>query len=122
MVVPPAQRGALSLGRGHLDEASRLLGSAHGMAARVVDEQVNGPLYADLVELHSWRGDPATALRLAAEGGERLSDHRPPFAAPLAAAAVRAAADEAAGHEPRGEMAGLATAREALGPVVRRPP
>jgi DNA-binding CsgD family transcriptional regulator/tetratricopeptide (TPR) repeat protein len=100
-------RGSLSVQRGELNEADRHLGEALRRAERVTDGQINGPLYAALVELATWRGHPSEAEELAEAGWGRLVHHGDPvLGVPLCAAAVRAAADAVArGRADRGGAA-----------------
>ncbi|MPZ72089.1 MAG: AAA family ATPase [Nitriliruptorales bacterium] len=86
--------GVLSLQQGDLTAAQRHLDEAHASAGRLVDGQLNGPLFAALVELTACRGDSAAALALAEEGLSRLlPDEDAAYGVPVHAAAATAAAD-----------------------------
>ncbi|MGH3664738.1 MAG: helix-turn-helix transcriptional regulator [Egibacteraceae bacterium] len=89
-------RGLLRLRRGELAEARRHLVDAHSRGRRVIDGQINGPLFTGLVELASWDGNPEEALAVAQEGAGRLRDDEDAtHCVPLFAAATRASADAA---------------------------
>jgi DNA-binding CsgD family transcriptional regulator/tetratricopeptide (TPR) repeat protein len=85
-------RGVLRLRRGDLDGAAADLDLARDLLSNSIDEQFVGPFHAHLVELWVARGAPEHALAIADEGWDRLAEKRAPFAAPLAAMAVTAAA------------------------------
>lgn len=88
--------GQVALRSGQVDAAVHLLAAARESGARVVDGHLNGPLLGALVEALRWTGEPQVAMTTAWEVLPRLQgDTDGPYAVPVLAEAVGAAADAA---------------------------
>jgi DNA-binding CsgD family transcriptional regulator/tetratricopeptide (TPR) repeat protein len=105
-------RARVLIGRGRFDEASTVLDRARELDRELGETEFRSALLAASVELAVWRGEPAMAWPVVAEGLARVrSGELPdPSLAWLAALGLRAEADVAATARARHDESGLAVA------------
>ena len=110
-------RGRLLLRRGALADAEADLQWARAAGARIVDGQLQAPLFAALVDVLVARGEMEQAVAAAAEGAQRMRPDEDAaicaqlFAAATAAAAQAAVASRAAGDDAAADEAAALAAR-----------
>ncbi len=118
-------RARVLLGRGRFDEASTVLERARELDTELGETEFRSALLASIAELAVWRGDPAAARAIVAEGLARVrADELPdPSLAWLAALGLRAEADLATVARARRDEAAPAVALaqgEEIGVIVDR--